>query len=60
MTLRQNVNVVDFARMLKSNPDYHGGDIRLFACSAGKYDDGAAQLLADQLNVKLYVKPPLT
>jgi len=33
--------------MLDENPNHKGGDIRLIACSAGKYDDGAAQILAN-------------
>lgn len=43
----RSVSVFELSEMLDDNPDYHGGAIRLIACSAGKYPDGAAQTLAN-------------
>lgn len=48
------ISAVAFARMLKDDPNYHGGNIRLIACGAGRYDNGAAQMLADLLDVDVF------
>lgn len=41
----------EFAEILKEDPNYHGGNIRLIACETGAKDAIAAQALATQLNV---------
>ena len=43
----------EFADILRIDPQYHGGDIRLLACNAGAADDGFAQQLADELRVNV-------
>ena len=40
-----------FAEVLKEDPNYKGGAIRLVSCEAGKGENCAAQLLANQMNV---------
>lgn len=52
-----NISPEDFAEVIKT---MYGGkipNIRLIACSSGALDNGAAQILADILNVK--VKAPI-
>jgi len=44
------------ALMLKKDPGYHSGGIRLISCSTGKLDSGFAQNLANKLGVT--VKAP--
>lgn len=41
----------EFARILRSSPSYHGGDIHLISCSTGAKDDGFAQQLADIMQI---------
>ena len=41
----------EFAEILKEDPNYHGGNIRLISCSSGVEDGNAAQALADALGV---------
>lgn len=43
----------EFAEILKEDPNYYGGDIRLISCEAGKGDVCAAQMLANQLGVNV-------
>ena len=43
----------ELAEILREDPNYHGGDIRLLSCEAGKGDNCAAQLLANELGVKV-------
>ena len=43
----------EFADILKQDPNYHGGNIRLISCETGIEDVGAAQMLANQLGVKV-------
>ena len=43
----------EFSEMIKDSPNYHGGAIRLIACDAGAKDDGAAQRIANELNVNV-------
>lgn len=44
----------EFAEILKNDPNYHGGDIRLFSCETGADGAIAAQSLATQLGVNVY------
>lgn len=46
-----NVNAVEFSKILLQSGLYHGGNIRLIACEAGKEGALAAQIVADQLGV---------
>lgn len=39
------------ARLFAQDKNYHGGAIRLLACSTGKLDSGFAQNLANKLNI---------
>lgn len=48
-----SVSVNEFAAMIRENPLYGGGDIRLIACSSGKSVNGAAQQLSDNLGVNV-------
>lgn len=41
----------DFAEILKEDPNYHGGNVRLLSCETGSKGAVAAQQLADALNV---------
>ena len=41
----------EFAKILKEDPNYHGGNIRLLSCETGSKEAVAAQQLADALNV---------
>lgn len=43
----------EFAEILKADPNYHGGAIRLFACETAADGAVAAQMLANQLNVEI-------
>jgi len=43
----------EFAEMLREDPNYHGGDIRLISCQSGKGDTSAAQMLSNQLGVNV-------
>lgn len=47
------VSPKELAEMIQSDPKYDGSAVRLLACSAGKYKDGAAQQLADELGVEV-------
>ena len=44
-----SITVADLARSIKDNPSYHGGPVRLASCSAGRYPDGPAKRLANEL-----------
>jgi hypothetical protein len=44
----------EFAEKIRKSNGYNGGDIRLISCQSGAKDNGAAQKLADELNVKVY------
>lgn len=46
-----DVTPSDLARMLRSNPRYNGGAIRLMSCRTGAKPNGAAQQLADLMGV---------
>lgn len=46
-----DVSVAEFAEFIRENPNWEKGPIRLLACSAGRYPEGAAQQLADILGV---------
>ena len=46
-----NYNAVEFANILKEDPNYHGGNIRLVSCETGAVEFGAAQILANELGV---------
>ena len=46
-----NVSVADLAQSIKESPSYHGGPVRLASCSAGKYPDGLAKRLANELGM---------
>ena len=41
----------EFAEILRSDPNYHGGKVRLFSCEAGAEGATAAQALANQLGI---------
>ena len=43
----------EFAEILKSDPNYHGGDIRLCSCGTGAKDAISAAALARQLGVNI-------
>lgn len=43
----------EFAEVLKRDPGYKGGNIRLLSCKSGLLDDGFAQRLSDIMNVKV-------
>lgn len=43
----------EFAEILRQDPNYHGGNIRLISCEAGTEDMGAAQMLANQLGINV-------
>lgn len=43
----------DFADMIRENPDYHGGNVRLLSCGAGADETGFAQMLANELNKRV-------
>ena len=49
----EKYNAKQFADILKSDPSYAGGDIRLLACSTGKREDGFACQLAKRLHVNV-------
>lgn len=46
-------SAAEFADMLRVDPSYNGGNIRLLSCSAGAADDGFAQQLANELGVNV-------
>ncbi len=43
----------EFAEILKKDPNYKGGNIRLMACEAGSKGAISAQILANSLNVEV-------
>ena len=43
----------EFADMLRSDPEYKGGDIRLLSCNTGQRDGGFAYQLAQELHVNV-------
>lgn len=47
----QPVDVFTLAQWIRSDPNYPGGNVRLLSCRAGAYEDGAAKVLAELLNV---------
>ena len=49
----ENYTAVEFAEILRQDPNYHGGDIRLIACEAGAGEFSVAQILANELNVNV-------
>ena len=51
--LEANIVAEDVAEWIRVDPRYDCGKIRLLACSAGKYDDGAAQEISDILGVEV-------
>jgi hypothetical protein len=51
--LLQRYTVWEFAEILKNDPNYHGGDIRLCSCGTGSDDAVAANALARQLGVNV-------
>lgn len=44
----------EYAVRIKNSTTYQGGNIRIISCQAGAKKDGAAQRLADALNVNVY------
>jgi len=48
-----NCTAREMAEMIKSNPNYKGGPIRLISCETGAEEFGAAQMLANQLGVEV-------
>ena len=46
-------NAKQFADMLREDPSYHGGDIRLLFCNSGEKEDGFACQLAKHLHVSV-------
>ena len=46
-------NPKEFADIIRNSQNYDGGNVRLIACYAGAKVDGAAQLLANELNVSV-------
>lgn len=44
----------EYAERIKASNTYKGGNIRIISCQAGAKKDGAAQRLADALNVAVY------
>lgn len=44
----------EYAEQIKASSTYHGGNIRIISCQTGAKKDGAAQRLADALNVNVY------
>ena len=43
----------ELAEMIRENPNYKGGPIRLISCETGAGEFGAAQMLANQLGVEV-------
>lgn len=48
-----NITASDYADILREDPSYKGGNIRLLACSTGSVEDGFAQQLANELKVNV-------
>ena len=48
-----NCTAREFAEMIRANPNYKGGPIRLISCETGADEFGAAQMLANQLGVEV-------
>ncbi len=48
-----NYNALEFANILKEDPNYNGGNIRLISCESGSVEFGAAQILANELGVEV-------
>ncbi len=46
-----NYNALEFANIIKEDPNYRGGNIRLISCESGSLEFGAAQILANELGV---------
>lgn len=44
----------EYAERIKASSSYKGGNIRIISCQAGAKKDGAAQRLANALNVNVY------
>lgn len=44
----------EYAERIKGSSTYKGGNVRIISCQAGAKDDGAAQKLANALNVTVY------
>ena len=51
--IAESYTVREFAKILKRDPNYKGGNIRLISCETGADDTGAAQMLANQLGVNV-------
>lgn len=47
----QDVDAKFLAERIVESGKYNGGPIRLFSCNAGRYEEGAAQKLADEMGV---------
>ena len=43
----------EYAEILRSDPEYHNGNIRLLSCNVGATENGFAQQLADELGVEV-------
>ncbi len=43
----------EFADIIRNDPEYHGGNIRLLACQSGQLNGGFAQQLADIMQVRV-------
>lgn len=48
-----NVSAKEFVDILKQNPDYKGGNIRLIACEVGAGEGIVPQYIANELGVKV-------
>lgn len=46
-------NAIEFANILKEDPNYYGGNIRLISCETGSVEFGVAQILANELGVEV-------
>lgn len=49
----RTVTVEELAVWIRSDKEFDGGPVRLLSCWAGRYDDGAAQQLADLLGTEV-------
>ena len=46
-------NPAELADMIRENPDYHGGNVRLLSCGAGAEETGFAQALSNELGKRV-------
>lgn len=48
-----NISALEFAKILRTDDNYKGGDIRLIACQVGAGDGVVPQCIANELNVNV-------